>query len=176
MKPRFLLITLLMLIAPQLRASDNSSRTFYLLADTPLSYLDFGLYKLDLALERQFRPDLARFLNVLPESIAVRTYLSAGKDTGMELIVETTAKAAADRARSQLQAENICELILGAQVRFMRANRLRHFFKSKDPFLDSFPKTLPDDLDKALILVTKVPTGDASPTVDCRQPLIAREK
>lgn len=157
------------------QAADNSSRTFYLLSDTAVSHLEFGLYKLDLELDSSFRLDLARFLNMRADAIGLRTYISAGRDTGMELIFEATAKAAADRERSRLQAENICELVLGAQVRFMRTNRLINFFKTKDPFLDPFPADLAEDLDKALILKAKVPSGGVLPTTECSQPLIARD-
>lgn len=175
MKPTSLVFALILSFSQLGIASDNSSRTFYLLSDTPVSHLEFGLYKLDLELAQSFRPDLARFLNMREDAIGLRTYISAGRDTGMELIFETTAKATADRERSTLQAENICELVLGAQVRFMRTNRLISFFKAKDPFIDPFPAELSDDLDKALIIKAKVPTGGILPTVECSQPLVARD-
>ena len=152
-------------------ASDNSSRTLYILADTPVSHLDLGLYRLDLALESQLRPELARFMNILPDRIHMRTYITVGQDTSMVLVLETTVDAAADRERSKLQAENICDLVQGAQVRFMRANRITSFFNSKDPFTDRRPADFAANLESVLRLKVRVPSGGALPTTECMRPL-----
>lgn len=152
-------------------ASDNSSRTLYILADTPVSHLDFGLYRLDLALESELRPELARFLNILPDRIQMRTYITVGQNTSMVLVLETTVDAAPDRERSKLQAENICDLVQGAQVRFMRANRLISFFNSKDPFTDKRPSDFAANLESVLRLKARVPSGSMLPTTECVRPL-----
>ena len=152
-------------------ASDNSSRTLYILADTPVSHLDLGLYRLDLALESELRPELARFMNVLPDRIHMRTYITVGQDTSMVLVLETTVDAAPDRERSKLQAENICDLVQGAQVRFLRANRIISFFNSKDPFSDKRPAEFAADLESVLRLKVRVPSGGMLPTTECMRPL-----
>lgn len=171
MKLRSLLLTLVMICSHSAQSSDNSSRTLYILADTPVSHLDFGLYRLDLALERELVPELASFMNVLTDQIHMRTYVTAGQDTSMILIIETTIDAASDRERSKLQAQNICELIQGAQVRFMRANRLITFFQSKDPFSDQRPEDFATHLESVLRLKARVPSGGMLPTTECMRSL-----
>ena len=156
---------------PAASASDNSSRTLYILADTPVSHLDLGLYRLDLALNSELRPELARFLNILPDRIHMRTYITVGQNTSMVLVLETSVDAAPDRERSKLQAENICDLVQGAQIRFMRANRLVNFFKSKDPFTDKRPADFSADLESVLRLKARVPSGGTLPTTECMRPL-----
>ncbi len=152
-------------------ASDNSSRTLYILADTPVSHLDLGLYRLDLAMESELRPELARFLNIRPDRIQMRTYITVGQNTTMVLVLETTVDAAPDRERSKLQAENICDLVQGAQVRFMRANRLISFFNSKDPFTDTRPSDFAANLESVLRLKVRVPSGGLLPITECMRPL-----
>lgn len=168
---RALLAVLSICLIPLSWASDNSSRTLYILSDTPVSHLDLGLYRLDLALESELRPELARFLNILPDRIHTRTYVTVGQDTSMVLVLETTVDAAPDRERSKLQAENICELVQGAQVRFMRTNRLITFFNSKDPFTDKRPMDFAANLESVLRLKGRVPSGGALPTTECMRPL-----
>lgn len=171
MKLRSLTLALVLSLSTLANSSDNSSRTLYILADTPVSHLDLGLYRLDLALGTQLAPELARFLNMLPDMIHMRTYITVGQNTSMVLIVETTVDAAADRERSKLQSENICDLVQGAQLRFFRANRINTFFNSKDPFSDKRPAEFEANLESVVRLKVRVPSGGMLPTTECMTPL-----
>lgn len=171
MKPISLLLALFLSINCWALGQDNSSRTLYILSDTPVSHLDFGLYRMDLALETELRPELARFMNILPDRIRMRTYITVGQETSMILVIETTIDETADRERSELQAENICDLVQSAQLGFLRANRLKTFFASKDPFTDKRPDGFAEDLESLVQLKVRVPRGGMLPFVECMQPL-----
>ena len=173
MKFRSLLFTLLATLSVNAQSADTSSRTLYILADTPVSHLELGLYKLDLALESQLRPNLARFLNILTDMVRTRTYITVGKDTSMVLVIETTVESTADRERTKRQAQNICDLVLSEQVGFMRSHKPISFFNSKDPFTDPLPSEFADNLEAVIRLKARVPTGGPLPTVECMTPLRA---
>lgn len=171
MKLRSLLLCCVMTFSLDVFSSDNSSRTLYILADSPVSQLDLGLYRLDLALEQVLRPELANFLNIIPEMVHNRTFITVGQTTSMVLVLETKIDAAPDRERSKLQSENICDLVQGAQVRFMRANRLANFFISKNPFSDKRPEDFSQNLESVLRLKVRVQMGGLLPEVVCNRSL-----
>lgn len=152
--------------------ADDSSRSFYILADTPVSYLDLGLYRLDLAQEKELKPEIARLLNTRDEGVQIRNFITVGQNTDMILVLETSLNAVADRQRTKEQAERICKLLLDAQERFMRTRPIIEYFKSKDPFLDKFPAELAANLERTIRLVARVPTGSVLPTTQCSRPLV----
>lgn len=166
-------LTAVLLIGSSGLRADTSARTFYQLADRPLSLLDLGFYRLNLDLKDKVTPKVARLINTRPAQIGVRSYLSAAKKTDMILVIETRLKSGFENTRSPEQAKQLCEKITQEVATFYRQNTLIDYFQSFDPFTDQLPRELKGQLEEALRLSAIVPTSNSLPEVRCMRPLNA---
>lgn len=151
--------------------ADSSARAFYQLADRPLTLLDLGFYRINLDIEDQLTPRVARLLNTRPEQLGIRSYLSAAQKTDMILVIETRLKTGFENTRTSEKAKLLCDKITAEVATFYRQHPLIGYFESFDPFEEPLPDTLKGQLSDALRLSAIVPTSDNLPDMRCMRPL-----